>query len=115
MSETSLKLFSEGNGVEYPIEGGKDADISGMVTYVKAEVLEGKWVLYAGKGFPYNCDYMILETEGEHMLPFSPKSAKILPYKVNGLALFSAPHYTGTEQVRDISSCKLMILMCIRS
>ena len=99
MTDTSLKLFTD-RGFEYEVKGSEDATIP-EENFVKAEVLDGKWSLYSEVNFPYNKKVMILEENGKHQLSFSPRSAKILPYKVNALVVFAHPHYTGKSQVYE--------------
>ena len=101
MTDTSLKLFTD-RGFEYEVKGSEDANIPAE-NFVRAEVLDGKWSLYSDVNFPCNKKVMILEENGKHELSFSPRSAKILPYKSNGLVLFAHPNYTGKSQVSERS------------
>ena len=99
MTDTSLKLFTD-KGFEYEVKGSEDANIPNE-NFVKAEVHAGKWSLYSDVNFPYNKKVMILEETGRHDLSFSPRSAKVLPYQLNGLVLFAHPHYTGTSKLYE--------------
>ena len=99
MTDTSLKLFTD-KGFEYEVKGSQDANIPAE-NFVRAEVLDGKWSLYSDVN--YNKKVMILEENGKHELCFSPRSAKILPYKLNGLVLFAHPNYRGKSQVSERS------------